>query len=98
MGDDASGRASSDWRSPEKYAPLLALDRRAMAWQCLCRDQDFLAAAAAVPPPLTYIMRDEPPILVGTLSDEDHLASWGLLFRTAARPDDGGGLCRLASG
>ena len=97
MGDDAGAAASSDWRSPEKYAPMVALDRRAMAWQCLCRDQDFLATAAAVPPPHTYIMRAEPPIVVGTLSEEDRLASWGLLFRPATSPDDGGGLCRLAS-
>ena len=98
MGDGVDAGSSPDWRNPGKYAPMVALDRRAMAWQCLCRDQEFLAAAAAVPPPHTYIMRDEPPIVVGTLSEEDHLASWGLLFRPANRPGDGGGLCRLASG
>lgn len=97
MGDGVDSDVNSDWRSPEKYAPMLALDRRALAWQCLSRDQDFLAAAAAMPPPHTYIMRDKPPIVVASLSDEGHLASWGLLFRTATSPGDGGGLCRLAS-
>ena len=97
MGDDTDIRASSDWRSPEKYAPMLALNRRALAWQCLCRDRGFLNAAAAVPPPHTYIVRDDPPIVVATLSKEDYLASWGVLFHTVPRPGDGGGLCRLAS-
>lgn len=97
MGDGVDAGSSPDWRSPEKYAPMLALDRRALAWQCLCRDQSFQDAAASVAPASLYSVRNDPPIIVVTLSEEDRLAPWGVHFPSVARPVDGGGLCRLAS-
>jgi hypothetical protein len=97
MDDGVDIRSSSTWRSPKSYESMLALDRRALAWQCLCRDRKFLIAAASVAPASIHIMRNNPPIIVVNLSEKDRLAPWGVHFRAVAGPPDGGGLCRLAS-
>ena len=95
MNNDISTGASQDWRHPGSYTPMLSGNRRALAWQCLRRDQDFLETTAAMAPAAAKIIRGDPPITVVTLSEENRFASWGLLFRAGVGPDRGGGLCRL---
>ena len=93
----AEAGSNQDWRSPENYTPMLAYGRRALAWQCLCRDRNFLETVQSAMPTSIEIWREEPPIIVVTLSDEDRLASWGVYFRPLPTTGDGGRLCRLAS-
>lgn len=84
-----------DWRRPEDYAAK-GQGLRAMAWQCVSRDQDFLKAVVSAKPAYIEVVRNSPAILVVTPLDESALAPWGLHFRAERRLADGGGLCRMA--
>jgi hypothetical protein len=96
MTDDAQPERDPDWRNARSYEPMLALDRRAWAWECLRRNEEFSTLLASMTPVTTCIMRDDPLITIVTLPRDDRLNPWGLHFRPTAGPSPGDELCRVA--
>ncbi len=96
MPDDVEPECHPNWRDTGIYEPLLALDRRAWAWQCLSRNEEFSPIAASMMLASTRVVRADPLIAVVTLPQDDRLAPWGLHFRATVGPSPGDGLCRVA--
>ena len=96
MADGVDEEKCPNWRDPERYETMLALDRRAWAEQCVSRDRDFIAAVALVVPVSLNTLRRDPSITVVTLPRDHRLAAWGLHFRSVLGPSSGDELCRLA--
>lgn len=97
MTRESDPKRPSAWRTAGHYESMLALDSRAMAWQCLRRDPAFSSAAASVQLANSRIIRSVPRIFVARLAADNPLTPWGLHFRWCTGPTARGAAPILAS-
>ncbi|WP_425600534.1 transcriptional regulator domain-containing protein [Nitrospirillum viridazoti] len=97
MTKESDPKQPSAWRTAGHYESMLALDSRAMAWQCLRRDPAFSSAAASVRLTNLHIVRPVPRIFVARLPADNPLTPWGLYFRRYTGPMASGTAPILAS-